>query len=278
MSEIKWSEENAQSYSNNQGSNNNQPQIGFFTLKQDKESALVRFMLTTMHDVEGISTHDIKTGGKTKKVNCLAVKDDPKSYCPLCARGLPEDKIKDRLYFKLLQYENDTNGNVTVTPKIWERGWNFGVYLNDFVKSYDAPFYNYVFKITRNGAPGSTNTQYTVVPMIGNMYSLERFPIPENAFGDFKALGRIVLKRSAQDLETYIATGELPSKSNNNGGNGSNFNAPVANNATTYAPASTVTNPQTVNTVPTTTPAQPTSASKPTAGYTTATLDADLPF
>ena len=70
----------ADNYGNNGGSS-------FFSLKNDKDTASVRFMYNGLEDVEGYAVHKVEIEGKTRYVNCIREYNEPRSKCPLCNNG-----------------------------------------------------------------------------------------------------------------------------------------------------------------------------------------------
>ena len=57
----------------------------FFQLKNDKDTARVRFLYGTMDDVQGYAVHRVKVGDSERYVNCLRKYSDPIDMCPFCA-------------------------------------------------------------------------------------------------------------------------------------------------------------------------------------------------
>lgn len=94
--------------------------VEFFTLKNDGDEAIVRFMCDSVDDFEIIACHDVTIDGKYRKVNCLRNPREPLDNCPLCKRG---DRVNQRFFIKLLKYEQTPgqDGRTVVTPKacIW---------------------------------------------------------------------------------------------------------------------------------------------------------------
>ena len=97
--------------------------VGFFTLRNDKDEAIVRFLCDSTDDFEILTVHDIKVGDKYRKINCIRDFHDPVDACPLCASGT---KINQRFFIKMIQYDkvpDPATGNVNIIPKavLWER-------------------------------------------------------------------------------------------------------------------------------------------------------------
>ena len=73
---------------------------GFFSLKNDKDVATVRFMYNAIEDVEGFAVHEIEVDGRKRYVNCLRDYNQPVDDCPLCA-------AKQRVIAKVFVYVYD---------------------------------------------------------------------------------------------------------------------------------------------------------------------------
>ena len=87
----------------------------FFTLKDDKDTAVVYFMAETVEDLDIYVIHKVDEGDKTRNVNCLRLAGEPVDTCPLCAAGMkPEVRVFVQLY--------DINEDKV---KIWDRGKTF---------------------------------------------------------------------------------------------------------------------------------------------------------
>lgn len=78
----------------------------YFSLKDDGDSAIVRFNISKIEDINVTIKHMVKVGGKTRNIECLRMPNEPEDKCPLCASG---NKSNTRIYVKLLVYENDGN-------------------------------------------------------------------------------------------------------------------------------------------------------------------------
>ena len=66
---------------NNSGNGND---VGFFTLRNDNDEAIVRFMCDSTDDFEILTVHDVQIGTKYRKVNCIRDPREPLDNCPLC--------------------------------------------------------------------------------------------------------------------------------------------------------------------------------------------------
>lgn len=186
----RFSEQDAENYGNSNNSS-------FFTLKNDKDTARVRFMYNSMQDVFGYAVHEIQLGDKRRYVNCLRDYTDPKDVCPLCAAGNVQ---KAKVYVPL--YDVDEQA-----VKIWERGKKYLSSLSSLCSRYssaDTPLVSHVFEIERNGKPKDTQTTYREFEIKKDDTTLADLPeVPE-------VLGSIVLDKSADELRYFLEHREFP--------------------------------------------------------------------
>lgn len=184
-----------------QGNADNQTtRIGYFSLKNDGDTALVRFAHTGPEDFDVVFSHEVEIDGRTRKINCLKGRGDPDSACPFCRDG---EKGNLRIYIHLIEYTKDAQGNIVATPKVWERPISYGDTLADYADEY-APLSDYIFKIKRNGARGSQSTTYTITPCNATAYNAEEYPPHPEFFTGYKALGRIILEKTPEEMEKIL--------------------------------------------------------------------------
>lgn len=173
----------------------------FFSLKNDGDTARVRFLYNGMEDVAGYAVHDVVVDDKHRYVNCLRNYNEPKSKCPFCAAN---NFQRAKLYIPL--YDIDA-GEV----KIWERGKNFFSKMSGICARYasgNTPLVSHTFDVERHGKKGDTSTTYEIYETGSDDIRLEDLPeAPE-------VLGSIILDKSASDMEFYLDEGYFP---NNDG-------------------------------------------------------------
>ena len=188
----RFSYEDADNYGNSNTSS-------FFSLKEDKDTARVRFMYNSMKDVEGYAVHEVTLDdGKRRYVNCLRDYNDPRDVCPFCARGNAQ---KAKLYIPLY---NVDSGEV----QVWERGKKFFGDISSLCSRYssaDRPLVSRVFEIERHGKKGDTSTTYGIYPCDG-YEEVALADLPEAP----EVLGSIILDKSAREMEDFIQNGEFP--------------------------------------------------------------------
>lgn len=224
--------------------------VGYFSLKNDGDEAIVRIMHDSVESFDLVTTHPIQLGGRYLKVNCLRNPTDPLNYCPLCNAG---SKIQQRFYIHLIQYVKDDQGNIVGQPKVWERSASYAVTIKDLINEY-GPLSNCIFKIRRSGAAGSMDTKYSI--MYGNpqVYREEMYKKDESAFEGYHSVGTAVMDKNFDDMSVFVSTGSFPETNKNKnasnqedvpfnvGGNNSsvNYNSqPVSQtNVPNYHPAS----------------------------------------
>lgn len=163
---------------------------GFFSLKNDKDVATVRFMYNTIDDVEGFAVHEIEVDGKKRYVNCLREYNQPIDDCPLCAAN---SRVIAKIFVKLYDVES---GEV----KIWDRGKTFFSKLSSLCARYN-PLVSTPFEIERNGKKGDTNTTYETYALNTDDITLEDLPEAP------PILGTLVLDKTYEELEFYLDNG-----------------------------------------------------------------------
>lgn len=188
--------------------------INFFTLKDDGDTADVRFLFTgemdldenyweVVHKLKG----ELAIDGKQRTVACL------KQDCPLCKAG---DRAFPKIYLPLIDYSDEKK------LKVWERGQKF---LGHFIKTIERnePMFQKPMEVVRNGASGNPQTSYTIYPETESRAKdagmwLEdteenREKIKEKRFDRDELFGEnnIVVVRGKEDLEK-MAKGEFSFK------------------------------------------------------------------
>jgi len=163
---------------------------GFFSLKNDKDVATVRFMYNTVDDIVGYGVHEVELDGKKRYVNCLREYNQPIDDCPLCAA---KSRVIARLFIKLYDEESQE-------VKIWDRGKTFYSKIASLAARYN-PLVATPFEIERNGKRGDMKTTYETYPLDSDDTSLEDLPeIPE-------LLGTLILDKSYEELEFFLNNG-----------------------------------------------------------------------
>lgn len=194
------------------GENSNQNnQVGFFNLRNDGDEAIVRFMIDSVEDMEILTVHDIHLGGKYRQVSCIRDPRDPMEKCPLCERG---ERVKQVVFLKMLQYENTPNG-IEVKPVVWQRSAStYAFRMKGYLDNY-GPMSQILCKVIRHGAKGDMQTTYDIIPNLNpQQFPQEQYPIVAEAFDNYQALGRIILDKDYNEIDTFVKTGSFPEVSN----------------------------------------------------------------
>ena len=221
---------------NNQSASTNQNSVTFFSLKNDGDEAIVRFMCDSTTDFEILTIHNVKINGKNRKINCLRDPKESLDKCPLCSSGIDDiRKVQNRFFVKMLVYSVDDSGSMQVVPAVWERSVAVAVTLKSYLDNY-GPLSDVICKVIRHGAAGDINTTYEIVPNLSKaIYKDDVYVKDASLFADYSALGTIVIDRPYQDIVTFMNTGKFPAT---NAPSGTTTNAvPPAAEMTASAPA-----------------------------------------
>ena len=135
---------------------------GFFSLKNDKDVAIVRFMYNTIEDIPGYAVHEAQVDGKKRYINCLREYNQPVDDCPMCAARY---RVIAKLFIILFDEE-------TKEVKIWDRGKTFYSKISSLAARYN-PLVATPFEIERNGKRGDTKTTYETYALDTDDVTLE---------------------------------------------------------------------------------------------------------
>lgn len=199
MSRISYEESQMNTYS---GGNN----VNFFMLADDGDEAIVRILHDDVSSFDIVQMHQLMIGGKQRKVDCLRSPRDPLDVCPLCDAG---NKTMSRFYIHLLRYDKDSDGNIVVSPQVWERSSAYCTTIKNLIDEY-GPLSECIFKIHRNGAKGDMKTTYSIMYGNPNIYKEEFYPKDVSGFENYSVVGTIVASKTAEDMNYYLANGEFP--------------------------------------------------------------------
>lgn len=187
---------------NNYQQKDDKPYVGYFTLKNDKDYAIVRIMHDSPADFDMVTGHRFTVNDKLRMVNCLREDlNDPVEKCPLCAAG---KKTEDKIYIHLIEYSMDPQGQIIATPKIWERSASYANTLINYINEY-GPLSDVIFKLTRNGEAGSKKTTYDLMYTNPNVYRPELYPKKSELFEGYKAVGNAVWTLKADKLNEMLS-------------------------------------------------------------------------
>ena len=185
--------------------------FSYFTLKDDGDSAIVRFMYNDIDDIEGYAVHRVEfSNDRHIYVNCMREYNEPMDNCPLCAN---HDFQQARFFFNLYD-----QGDQSV--KLWERGKQILKTLIPLLREINGPICGTPIKVIRHGVAGDRYTKYSFELMTPDGCTLDDLPEPVNP------LGTVIRSYSIDELNTYISTGRLPGVTDSS----NNFN-PNPNNS-----------------------------------------------
>lgn len=184
----------------------NQNKVGFFSLKNDGDEAIVRIMHDSTDSFEIVSTHQIEVNGKFRRINCCRSPYDPIENCPICAIG---KNVQSRFFIHLIQYTIGEGGMVVCEPKVWERPASFANTIKNLITNY-GPLSNSIFKVKRNGAARSTDTTYDLMYMPPQQYPEAIYKKVTDAFDGYSVIGTIVMDKRPADIIAFLQTGNFP--------------------------------------------------------------------
>lgn len=162
----------------------------WFTIKDDGDTAKVRFQHGDDSDLDIFVVHKVQIAGKDKYIVCLS---SVGMECPLCAD--PEGRFRPSVKIFLSLEDGREDGKV----KIWDRGRTEIPNILGLIGRYgrlDGRYYD----IMRHGKPKSTDTTYQFFPMD---------PIPEK---DYKPSKResiigpnsLILQKTTEELKAMM--------------------------------------------------------------------------
>lgn len=179
------------------GSENNE----FFTLKDDGNSAVVRFLYDVdspeadYSEIDAYPVHEVTINGKKRYILCTE-----EDNCKGCIRlGKPVLKM-------FAQLIDDRDGKI----KTWERGRNF---IKDFVGLIEdnGMISSRKYEIVRKGKAGDQYTKYEIFPLEVDGATYEDIS-EDGKIVKQEFVGRkgFVLERTADEFEKIITTGKDP--------------------------------------------------------------------
>lgn len=207
---------NYQEYQNQQKSNqqksnyNNNSGVGYFSLPNDGDEAIVRFVYSSTLEFDLANIHRLQIKGKWRKVNCL---NDAYSVdkCPLCTSGNKAEKV---FFVKLIQYSRKEDGSIEIQPKIWERSCKYADTLNNLFTEY-GNISDCIFKIKRTGAKGDMHTKYDIMYASPAIYKPEIYVKDFSSFDNFKISDYMVLSKTSEEMEELLNPVEEKPTQNN---------------------------------------------------------------
>lgn len=166
----------------------------FFSLANDGDSAIVRFVYGNAGEFSGNSVHEVTINGSKRYVDCLRSYSDPLDNCPFCKASI---KLVAKYFIKLFNEDADES-------QCWDRSRKFG----DRVSGILAEHQNILacrFKITRDGVANDPNTKYEIEYVDEDETTFEDIPEP------VEVEGKVILIKTAEEMLYYIENGIFPS-------------------------------------------------------------------
>lgn len=206
---------------------------GYFNLKDDGDSAVVRFLYDSIEDITGYAVHKITVGEKDYFINCIRDNyEDPIDNCPLCANN---NYQLAKFYFPLYNITDDE-------MQVWNRGKQILKTLIPALNEISGNICGTPIKIVRHGGVGDKKTYYTFEVLHNECDNIDLETLLEDIGEPINPIGTMIKDYSYDELKNYVATGKLPDitpENNNNNyvprgtDNATNNNAAVRR---TYTP------------------------------------------
>lgn len=223
--------------------------VSYFKLKDDGDIAIARLNIAATDDLMFASVHTISMNGKWIKVSCLNPLGSYNGDCALCSahatnpKGSVSKAVKKLFIPMLVSYRdpNSATGYTAPVPVIWDRPAAFSRELaNKLMIAGDLR--NTLVLITRNGKAGDMQTTYSVdiLPAEHPVFKPEMIPADFSAFNGFNIAKHSYWEKTAEEINTYLTTGQFPSNIQTKNPQTPQTVGGVANVAASYA---TPTNP-----------------------------------
>lgn len=171
---------------------------GFFKLENDHDTGHIRFLYNNIEDIQGDAVHEVKIDGKRRYVNCIRDYNEPKDVCPFCRENKP---VVAKLFMPVYNVDEDK-------VQIWERGKTFFKKMSWLCSKYATKhdLVSYIFEVERFGKAQSTDTTYEISPVEDGLDDTTLEDLPEAP----EVLGRIVLDKTAEEMEYFLQEGQFP--------------------------------------------------------------------
>lgn len=207
-----------ESYAKANGNSNNNgnyqkkefPKIGHFWLNQENPTAIVRFDVASGSDLVIADVHRVKVGTSWRQVACLR-NDDSEAWanCPLC-----KNNIKSRstnVFVRMLVYKIE-DGKVVAYPFCWSRYKSFADELMSYLTNY-GDLREHLFKVTYSiGQNGKGQYSVMYQPEMGIYTEQAGYVKDFSAFKGFLVNKHSYMERTFEELEHFVATGEMASR------------------------------------------------------------------
>lgn len=170
----------------------------FFLLRNDQESADVVFLFQSYDDALIASTHYLKSNEYSGYVHCNG------RSCPACQKGI---KVQTKFFIPL--YNLKTN-----RVEFWDRSQRFeNQFMHDVFADYPNPS-EFVFRITRHGAAGSIDTNYTITVLGVNTSMPYSKILAENGLKLPDGYSQVCREVADHEMQAMLNMNGAPSASN----------------------------------------------------------------
>ena len=199
--------------------------VGYFKLKNDGDIAIARINLASTDDFSFAAVHTIGMNGKWMKVSCLNPLGVNAGGCPLCSANATNpkgsiSKAAKKMFIPMLVSYRDPNaatGYTTPIPVVWDRPAAFSRELASKLMAA-GDLRNTLVLITRNGKAGDMQTTYSmdILPAEHPVFKPEMIPADFSAFNNFNIARHSYWEKTAEEINTYLTTGQFPERTQTN--------------------------------------------------------------
>lgn len=214
MAKISWNDfqqKLAQEEQNQSNYNPNGPRVGYFSLKNDGDEALIRIMHDSPEDFDLVTVHPVTIDGKFRSIACIRDAREPMEMCPFCAEG---KKLSSKMYLHVIEYVKNDQNQIVAVPKVWERNATYAREIVNKINEY-GPLSDVLLKVKRNGKAGSKDTTYSLDYALPTKYNPEWYPKDTTLFEGYQAEGRAVMKKSFEEMQKMVGTAQSTTYDNN---------------------------------------------------------------
>ena len=198
--------------------------VGYFKLANDGDIAIARINLSSTDEFMFAAVHTINAGGKWLKVSCHNPLGMNATGCALCTahQANPKgsiSKASKKMFIPMIVSYRDPNSATGYTPPmpvIWDRPAGFSRELaNKLMIAGDLR--NVLVLITRNGKAGDMQTTYSVdvLPATHPVFKPEMIPADFKAFTNFNIAKHSYWEKTAEEINTFLTTGQFPERAQN---------------------------------------------------------------
>ena len=184
--------------SNIQDTKKEYPRVGYFSLWDEKPSAIVRFDVGSSDDLEILDVHNTKITRNDgthvyRYVACLRNNDEPFKACPLCANDVKTRRTV--VFVKMLEYRVGEDGKVKAVP------------VNDY-----GDLRELLFKVSMDKSSGKTKFNVRLQPEMGIYTEAAGYVKDFSAFNNFLMNKHSYMERTFDELDEFVKTGVMASR------------------------------------------------------------------